>query len=136
MFKKIKEYFNNEKLIEELEKQIVILKENADNPEKVVANVMKRGLKVVNTDDFSDEAKKEYYRGATEILRNNTFLNEVRAIIDDQINFIVGESDNHGQTRDARFTILAFDLLEKRLRSVVNPTKTEEVQEEVYIQDE
>lgn len=136
MFKIIKEYFNNKKIIEELEKEIEILKKNANNPEKVVAKVMKRDLKAVNTDDFSDEAKMEYYNEAKQALNNNTLINEIKQIIDDQINFIAGESENHGQTRDARFTILAFDLLEKRLRGVNNPTKTEEERAEVYIEDE
>ena len=136
MFKRIKEYFNNKKRIEELEKEIAILENNADNPEKVVAKVMKRDLKFVNTDDFSENAKMEYYNGAKEVLSNNTLINEIKQIIDDQINFIAGESENHSQTRDARFTILAFDLLEKRLKGVANPTKIEEEQAEVYIEDE
>ena len=97
---------------------------------------MKRDLKFVDTDSFSENAKMEYYNGAEQALNNNTLINEIKQIIDDQINFIAGESENHRQTRDARFTILAFDLLEKRLRGVNNPTKTEEEQAEVYINDE
>lgn len=118
MFKRIKQFFNQREEIEYLKQRIERLEADAGNPEKVVAKIIGRDLKIVNVYGFSDNQKKEYYHNAQQALNNETLQNEIRTIINDNIDFLAIEAKSYNKVRDCRMVILAFKLLQDRLKNV------------------
>ena len=86
-----------------------------------VAAILKRGI------DYYDPSKQDYatqvaYRSrAQDVLKNETFLNEIRHLEADWITYCAKEAQDFASVRDMRVSISALQLILHRLETVPDP---------------
>jgi hypothetical protein len=109
--------------IKELESVLKTITNKA-TPELVVEKIIRRGIDWYDYEDISDiNHKRQYFHNAQSVLKNETFINEIKHLLADQVEFIARESRSHEETMNIRMTINAIDLIKERLESIYDPDK-------------
>lgn len=102
-------------------------------PEVVVENVMRRGIDWYDYEEITDiNQRRGYYNDAQLVLNNDTFKNEIKHLLADQVEFIARESSSHEETMNIRMTINAIDLIKERLESIGDPDKDNPSTDNLY----
>jgi hypothetical protein len=111
------------KIHDELIDENNILKERVNNPtaEKVIENILGRGIDWYDYAKMDFSGQQGYYQNAQSLLTNETFNNEINRFIADQIKFIGYESKSHEQTMHVRTGIAAIETLVDRIKSISGP---------------
>jgi len=118
--------------IKELRAEINRLKHKS-TPEIVVEKVMRRGIEWYDYNDIKDiNQKRDYYHDAQNVLKNPVFINEIKHLLADQVEFIARDSQSHEDTMNVRMTINAIDLIKERLESIYDPDKNKPSTNNLY----
>jgi len=91
-------------------------------PELVVANIMKRGIRWYDYKEIKSKADREFYIDkARDIVQSPVYKNEIKRAVYDIMQHIVEFSKSHNETRDLRMTINGIELLKTRLENIFEP---------------
>ena len=133
MLNMLKRYKALTKTVALLKSELDALREQLKEPSKVVEAIMGKDLTIIDMKGKAYTEKMEYYKDAQEVLKNKTLQNEIRILIDDQVNFIATKAKDTRELRDAQMVILAYALLEERLKDIKEPDRNEDYEDEIYL---
>jgi hypothetical protein len=109
--------------LEELIERDKLFEESINSGEWCIEAVLKRGI------DYYDSSKLEYAEQVTykeranEVLKNETFQNEIRHLEADWVEFCAKGAKTFEEVRDMRMAINALQLIVERLEAIPDPRK-------------
>jgi hypothetical protein len=117
LFYKEREDALNEE-ITRLKERVNELVDELGDPRHVVSKLLKRDLGWYDYKDLPTDARKGYVQAADQVLRNETFRNEVNHLCADLINDIAKRSVNFEDVMYKRMTINGIQLIKDRLEEL------------------
>jgi hypothetical protein len=128
---KIKEFFNiatayyrllseNENLKNEIE--LLKFKSNEVKAEKVIEEIIDRGIKWFDYESMNLSEKYQYYLEIKDVLNNKALKNEIDHYLSDLINEIAMSAKSYDEVMALRMSINGIKVLFERLEDIYDPT--------------
>jgi len=131
----LKVFFSNSKRVFELEEEIESLKnerenliarlfdaENTPTAEMVVKKVLGRGIGWYDYNEINDQSrKKTYFNDIQQVLKNESFTNELNYLLADMVQHVAKASKSHDETLQVRMIINAIEMIKERLEGISSP---------------
>lgn len=101
---------------------------------RYIEDIMGRGIQFYDYQKLDQQAWVNYFQDAEQIVKNETFNNELTHYIADLVKFAATESQSWEQVLNTRTAIITLETFKQRLESIEDPRKdktTENIHEAI-----
>jgi hypothetical protein len=112
-------------------KKIKKLEENQTNPEKIIANIIGRGIDWYDYEKLDSQEQLSYYLDIQRVLTNTAFENEVKHFLGDLIQEIAVSAAEVNKDKMLRFSINGVKTLLERLEAISDPREEVPTSEDI-----
>ncbi len=112
--------------IEDLKEKLGKIEVESSTPNYYIRQMMKRDILWYDYGKLDKTSQMLYYADCQNIVKGETFNNELNHLIADFIKFNANESKDFGQVMNIRAGIVALETLKERFEKIENPNKAKE----------